>query len=231
MTALFPSRHDKQTALEQTVWPLLAAPRTQRQLRRLVWAIETTPADGRTRELLAAKLEVTPRTIARLLRLAETIGAVQTTPTRGDANRYRIDWPGIFRAARGPNPATPAEPQPPAAAVQTPATNRPAGLYPGGWPLALTRDTLRTVATVQTLYEFAASRNWIGPEDRTGFFALAAAITAAKNLTNPGAVFTRRVKQRDWTVGTAANWEQARQAIAKLEEITTKTQTTPLTTD
>ena len=76
MNTLFPSRHDKQTALENAVWPLLAAPKTTRQIRRLLWAIETTPDDGRTRDLLAAKLNVTPRTIARLVRLAERVGAL-----------------------------------------------------------------------------------------------------------------------------------------------------------
>ena len=214
---LFPTRDDKQQMLEAAIWPLMAAPRAVRAIRRLIWTIETTPADSRTRELLAAKLGVTERTVSRLTRLAETAGALHTESNPGDANRYRIDWPAIARAARRPSH------QQTAASQETrqtnPTTHKPAGLYAGGWPIEITRDSLRTVATVNQLYQFALARKWVTNEDREGFFALAAAIVGCRKIPNPGAAFTRRVKAKDWSVGTGPYVQQARQALQRIDAL------------
>ena len=51
-------------------------------------------------------------------------------------------------------------------------------------------------------------------------FALAAAITSAKGLREPGRIWTARIKARDWSIGTSADWQAARDAIARLDQAT-----------
>ena len=261
MTTLFPERDQKAAWLEAAdLSGPNHAPRTARAVRRLIWALETTPASSRTAEILAAKLSATARTISRLLRTAESLGILETTPEAGDVNRYRIDWPAIRRKCQPrqgtvtpdktlspltiscqpqhfTNDACFSETNTTEPAAETNPTrpymngmnnqssfihqNGRAGLYPGGWNQPITRETLRTVSKVQALYEFAVARRWITTADREALFALASAITCAKHLKNPGPVWTARIKARDWnSIGTAADWEAARAAIARLDSAT-----------
>ncbi len=75
------------------------APKTVRTLKRLLWAIDATPQDARIAEILAAKMDCSPATYARVRRLAEALDLVHKRPVAGDASYFQIDWHKIQRLA------------------------------------------------------------------------------------------------------------------------------------
>lgn len=104
---LFLTREQKQALLDQAEFALPGStPRTTRAVKRLLWAIETLPESSRTKAILAARMECSPRNCARVIRTAETLGVLHTVAAPGDASYYTIDWPAVARLRIEMSPVT-----------------------------------------------------------------------------------------------------------------------------
>lgn len=297
---LFLTRDQKQASLDAAVLVGVHTARTARTVKSLIWAIDTAPECSRVRELMAARMNVSASTVVRAVRLAESLGWLETTSVPGDANTYRINWSAIQNAcpdqmtpvakfcypcqsfATGVKTMTPVSK--PIVESETNETQRveetenerpeicDAGARamdewmdgcndslesqnnssihsssqtttierapttvirpergaagPGGWPEAITAQTLRQPAQVDRLFWFAEGRGWVDAAERLEFHALAACMGRIAGGKVPiakiGGRFTVRVKEKvwkqtDWAEATSADWAAARGAISRLD--------------
>jgi hypothetical protein len=88
----------------------------------------------------------------------------------------------------------------------------------GGWPRRLTREILKKPADVWDLYLFAKRRKppWVGDSevDKERFFG--AAVHACIEGTEPGALFTRIIKRKDWKLVGDDDRAEGKRMLASL---------------